>query len=323
LILPISPLETGRSPLEMSIDLNRLELGEWVRPLEPMELEGSVDKFGEAVTVRGHGEARVEETCARCTGTFERTLAIDILVYCDRRGSDAEADTRQLEQEGEVVYHDGVSVDLTEPVREAVILAQPMNPLCRRIAVGCAPVAAPTSTSSPAGAGDGRPTRAGPHSADSNPANDRRRAGAARNDRRLPGQLVQDARREPTMHCRNAGTPTRGEPSADPLEAEGHQPVHLFALHPAEAAAPGVPQLRLLRRRRGHYPQGIVNTRRPITVGVDGMGGDEGPGVIVEGALLALREMDADGRVALIGDQRVLEAECAASIHPVRPVRDS
>jgi uncharacterized protein len=141
LILPISPLETGRSPLGMSIDLSRLELGEWVRPLEPMKLEGSVDKFGEAVTIRGHGEARVEETCARCTRTFERPLAIDILIYCDRRGSDAEADTRQLEQEGEVVYHDGVSVDLTEPVREAVILAQPMNPLCREdcrgLCAGC------------------------------------------------------------------------------------------------------------------------------------------------------------------------------------------
>ncbi|HEX7881088.1 MAG TPA: phosphate acyltransferase PlsX [Candidatus Eisenbacteria bacterium] len=52
-----------------------------------------------------------------------------------------------------------------------------------------------------------------------------------------------------------------------------------------------------------------MNAKRPITVGVDGMGGDEGPGVIVEGALMALREMDAEGRVALIGDQRVLEAE--------------
>jgi glycerol-3-phosphate acyltransferase PlsX len=52
-----------------------------------------------------------------------------------------------------------------------------------------------------------------------------------------------------------------------------------------------------------------VNGKRPITVGVDGMGGDSGPGVIVEGALLALRELDHDGRVTLIGDRSVLEAE--------------
>ena len=139
LILAISPLETGRSPLEMSVDLDQLELGEWVRPLAPLQLVGSVDKFGESVTVRGHGEAPVEETCARCTKPFQRPLQVDILVYCDRRGSDAEADTRQLEQEGEVVYHDGVSVDLTEPVREAVILAQPMNPLCREDCKGLCP----------------------------------------------------------------------------------------------------------------------------------------------------------------------------------------
>jgi len=52
-----------------------------------------------------------------------------------------------------------------------------------------------------------------------------------------------------------------------------------------------------------------VSAARPITVGVDGMGGDDGPGVIVEGALLALREFSPETRVALIGDQRVLEAE--------------
>ncbi len=46
-----------------------------------------------------------------------------------------------------------------------------------------------------------------------------------------------------------------------------------------------------------------------MTVGVDGMGGDKGPGVIVEGALLALRELSQETRVALIGDQQVLEAE--------------
>ena len=39
------------------------------------------------------------------------------------------------------------------------------------------------------------------------------------------------------------------------------------------------------------------------------MGGDDGPGVIVEGALLALRELSQETRVALIGDQRTLEAE--------------
>ncbi|TPW17028.1 MAG: hypothetical protein FD129_535 [bacterium] len=131
IILPISPLETGRTPLELSIELDHLELDDWVRPLEPMVMTGSVDKFGETVTIRGQGETRVEETCSRCTQTFTRPLQVEILVFCDRRGSDSAVDARQLEQEGEVVYHDGVSVDLTDPVREAIILAEPMNPVCR------------------------------------------------------------------------------------------------------------------------------------------------------------------------------------------------
>lgn len=148
-VVPISSLEVGRSALELSIDLNDLDLDDWVRPLEPMILTGSVDKFGEAVTIRGHGEAPVEETCSRCTQTFVLPLLVDILVFCDRRGSDSAVDARQLEQEGEVVYHDGVSVDLTEAVREAIILAEPMSPVCRENCKGlCAGCGADLNTES-------------------------------------------------------------------------------------------------------------------------------------------------------------------------------
>ncbi|MDZ4806600.1 MAG: DUF177 domain-containing protein [Candidatus Eisenbacteria bacterium] len=149
IILPISQLEVGRTPLELSIDLGDLELDNWVRPLELMVMTGSVDKFGETVTIRGHGETRVNETCSRCTQTFIQPLQVDILVFCDRRGSDSVVDARQLEQEGEVVYHDGVSVDLTNPIREAIILAEPMNPVCREDCKGlCAGCGADLNTES-------------------------------------------------------------------------------------------------------------------------------------------------------------------------------
>lgn len=147
--VPISSLEVGRSPLELSIDLNDLELDDWVRPMEPMVMTGSVDKFGETVTIRGHGESPVEETCSRCTQSFVLPLVVDILVFCDRRGSDSAVDARQLEQEGEVVYHDGVSADLTNAIREAIILAEPMSPVCRDDCKGlCAGCGADLNTES-------------------------------------------------------------------------------------------------------------------------------------------------------------------------------
>jgi glycerol-3-phosphate acyltransferase PlsX len=60
-----------------------------------------------------------------------------------------------------------------------------------------------------------------------------------------------------------------------------------------------------------HEPRGGQARRddRRIVVGVDGMGGDAGPGVIVEGALLALAELDPRISVVLVGDRPLLEAE--------------
>lgn len=47
----------------------------------------------------------------------------------------------------------------------------------------------------------------------------------------------------------------------------------------------------------------------PIVVGIDGMGGDSGPGLIVEGALLALDTLGPRISVVLIGQQAALETE--------------
>jgi uncharacterized protein len=140
-ILPISALEIGRSPLDLTIDLSRIDLGDWLKARAPLHLVGSIDKFGEGITIRGQGEVVIDEICSRCTCPIERALELEILVYSDRRGSDPEADSRQLEQEGELVYHDGVNIDLTEAIREAAILAVPPNPLCREdcrgLCAGC------------------------------------------------------------------------------------------------------------------------------------------------------------------------------------------
>lgn len=141
LVIPISQMEPGRWPLELECDLDRLDLGEWLRPKSALVVTGTVDRFGETLTIRGQARARVEEVCSRCTAPFERDLEAEFMVFADRRGSDGAADTRELEQQGELVYHDGIIVDITNPVREAIILSLPMNPLCREecrgLCAGC------------------------------------------------------------------------------------------------------------------------------------------------------------------------------------------
>jgi uncharacterized protein len=137
----IGALQTGRNELELTTDPAELDLGEWLSFLSPLSVAGYVDRFGETVTVRGRVQAEVEETCGRCTRTFRRPLDVEVMVYCDREGSDDEALSRELEREGQLVYHDGVSLDITGPVREAIILSLPLSPICgedcRGLCPGC------------------------------------------------------------------------------------------------------------------------------------------------------------------------------------------
>lgn len=141
LVITIGSLEQGRTPLELIADVVEMELAEWLMPRTPVDVTGSIDRFGDTITIRGHARARVEESCSRCTRPFESDLDAEFLVFCDRRGSDDESIARALEEAGEVFYHDGISIDITDPVREAIILSRPMNPLCREdcrgLCAGC------------------------------------------------------------------------------------------------------------------------------------------------------------------------------------------
>ena len=116
--------------------------------------------------------------------------------------------------------------------------------------------------------------------------------------------------------------------------AEGRRPQRMPALPRGQAAAPRLPELRLLprppgaRRRRRLArlrepgalapiaPDGLVHPNRTcipmIWIAVDAMGGDDAPGHIVDGALAAARHFDLG--VALVGPAARLEAEARAAI---------
>src|SRR6185436_13250602 len=103
---------------------------------------------------------------------------------------------------------------------------------------------------------------------------------------------------------------TRQEAS-HPLEAHQAGTQLLQPLQQPEAAAPDLPELRLLRRRRDRYAArrviGLPTMGTPH-LGIDAMGGDFGPTVVAEGVALALREMPGRFRVTLVGDEAAIRA---------------
>lgn len=132
-------LPQGHSRIRRSVPEGPLRLEEWFRPAGPLVADLDVERRGEQITVRGTVAAAGEEACSRCAGIARLDLRVDLLVVADRRGSDSPDDEAALEQEGSLLYHDGIELDLEDPVREALILEVPVVILCRPDCRGLCP----------------------------------------------------------------------------------------------------------------------------------------------------------------------------------------
>lgn len=115
----------GRTELEIS---GVLELGLSDGRPARAEVGGTlrVDDVESRVIVTGDLQAGGTAACGRCLGDFSLTweVPVEIIVLRDVDSDEGEGDTLVLQQAGGVV-------DLTDPLRECVILAFPQAPVCR------------------------------------------------------------------------------------------------------------------------------------------------------------------------------------------------
>ena len=126
----LATLPAGTSRIEGATNATAVGLPEGVWP-GPIRTELSLDKANEQVTVRGavHAQARLD--CARCLRTFELPVDAELVVYADRSGVSRRADEDDLERDHYMKFHDGRQLDLSDEVREALLLEVPITPRCR------------------------------------------------------------------------------------------------------------------------------------------------------------------------------------------------
>jgi uncharacterized protein len=130
------------------------------KPLEyqlsgPVDVQVKVHRYQDQVTVTGRFETKVTTTCSRCLETARCEVSGDLVI--DYRPGQVErpeevnaapasvkrppADVELQDEELDVVRYHGTELDLTEEVRQAIILNLPMQPLCRQdcqgLCVGC------------------------------------------------------------------------------------------------------------------------------------------------------------------------------------------
>lgn len=99
--------------------------------------ETSVDvylvKTGRVILVRGKIFFTLCMICARCLEEFFYPMKIDINIQFRPREESGR------EKEEEVTYYSGTTIDLSEDIRQAILLAIPVKPICRENCQGLCP----------------------------------------------------------------------------------------------------------------------------------------------------------------------------------------
>lgn len=107
-----------------------LETGD-VKVCSPIELKGRLDKVEKDVIIRGNLKTGVEITCSRCLAPFHLPIAVRMEVEFRIREKDPDEEEVELKEENiEVYYYTRNEIDLSDAVKDQVLLAIPMKPLC-------------------------------------------------------------------------------------------------------------------------------------------------------------------------------------------------
>jgi uncharacterized protein len=132
--------ETVASPSRIGLDLVAIDDG------APLELDLRVESVSEGALVTGTVSAPTTGECARCLTPITGHVEIDLTELFAYPDSLTEA-TTEADEVGHVVDH---TIDLEQPIVDAVGLTLPFSPLCGPDCVGlCPQCGIPLATAEP------------------------------------------------------------------------------------------------------------------------------------------------------------------------------
>jgi uncharacterized protein len=121
--------------------------------ISPIDVQVMVHRYQDQVTVTGRFETKVVTTCSRCLESAQCAVSGDLVI--DYRPGLSEkpddvnttqtsvrrspTDVELQDEDLDVVRYHGAEIDLTDEVRQAIILNLPMQPLCRPECQGLCP----------------------------------------------------------------------------------------------------------------------------------------------------------------------------------------
>ncbi|OBK33081.1 hypothetical protein A5658_13890 [Mycobacterium sp. 1245111.1] len=132
--------ETVANPARIGLDMIGIEAG------APLDLDLRVESVSEGVLVTGTMSAPITGDCSRCLTPFERQIDVhltELFAYPDSL-------TQATTEEDEVGHVVADTVDLEQPIIDAVGLELPFSPVCRDDCPGlCATCGVALATAEP------------------------------------------------------------------------------------------------------------------------------------------------------------------------------
>ena len=138
---------TVPAPDDMRLELARVPVG------ADMQLDVRFEAVTEGVLVTGSATAPLAGECARCLAPLATAVAAsftELYLYPRDRHDKHDRFDENTEQDDEELYLDGDLLDLEPVLRDAVVLALPMSPLCREDCPGlCVECGVPLADAGP------------------------------------------------------------------------------------------------------------------------------------------------------------------------------
>lgn len=111
--------------------------GEEVELTEPVTVKLVLTNTGEILLANGFLKTTLRLTCSRCLEAFPYRLDVPFIVGYKEAKKQKTEDTGN--EDLEVRAFSGDRIDITEDVRDTLLLALPMKPLCRQDCKGLCP----------------------------------------------------------------------------------------------------------------------------------------------------------------------------------------
>ena len=138
---------TVPAPDDMRLELARVPVG------ADMQLDVRFEAVTEGVLVTGSVIAPLAGECARCLAPLASSVTArftELYLYTRDRHDKHDRFDENTEQDDEELYLDGDLLDLEPVLRDAVVLALPMSPLCREDCPGlCVECGVPLADAGP------------------------------------------------------------------------------------------------------------------------------------------------------------------------------